>query len=786
MSDQRPIQRYTGGNSGSNGGAGGGNPVGAIMTAQGPAIIQVIDMPTGLGPVNTGFSSGPKPRKPGGINVVGAVMRRWWLVLLVFLTVGGGALFAGANLVKPMFSAVSKVSFIDNNPNASGSGLAYSTIHRNLLLINSRPMVLRAAADPRLRQAMPKVFNVDLTDPAQQAAVVSAAQGLIDIPEETLRGTGVLDLIAVAPSPEQACAIANAYADALVWFCTKQVNDTNAKILATVDEEINSGQAALATLIRKKSKLVADNNFEALSASQQATLRQLIAVREKFNKAKIDLGTAQAAYDRLIQNATESANLQLQRKDMIKAEQDHDLIVQNLLQQYGAALGKLNELRTQGKTEVHPDVIHAKESIDQYNTAIDKRMKEIEALVNARFDERVKLQGQKSLEELKEAIATSNEELKIAKEEEARLNIDAGKLAVVREEIDYITSLINDQMSKNRDNAVLRSDTLRQMLKTPTAEFKVEQPAVATLKEDKRIKVQAGGLVGGLFLGLLLALLVDKFDKRLRDPRDIEPLFGTPLLGCIPRIQELKKIKGEQARNLIAEEFRVIRTQVLFGNPNLPHKLIAITSPTPGDGKTSLAVNLAISIAKAGRRVLLIDGDLRKPDVHRVFNLSDNPGFAELIQNSHEPGAVIKKSEIEGLEILPAGTPLTRPSELLSRPEVARLLVALGDLYDHIVLDTAPLLPVSDTHVLAGMVDAVIVSFNAEVDRDTVSVTQEILRRSRANVIGCVMNQVKYRQSGSYQRGKTAYDSYYSSTRGAPKSDGKGDKSDKLTTIGKS
>ena len=265
--------------------------------------------------------------------------------------------------------------------------------------------------------------------------------------------------------------------------------------------------------------------------------------------------------------------------------------------------------------------------------------------------------------------------------------------------------------------------------------------------------------------------LIDKFDKRLRDPRDLEPLLNTPLLGTIPRIQELKRIKGDQARNLIAEEFRIIRTQVLFGNPELSHKLLAITSPQPGDGKTSLAVNLAISIAKAGRRVLLIDGDMRKPDVHRVFNIPDSPGFAELIQGSHEPGAAIRKSEVEGLEILPAGTPISRPSELLSRPEVMRVLTALGELYDHVILDTAPLLPVSDTHVLAGLMDGVLVSFNAEVDRDTVMLTNDILRRSRANVIGCVMNQVKYRQSGSYQRGKSAYDSYYNSPRGAPKTD---------------
>ena len=93
------------------------------------------------------------------------------------------------------------------------------------------------------------------------------------------------------------------------------------------------------------------------------------------------------------------------------------------------------------------------------------------------------------------------------------------------------------------------------------------------------------------------------------------------------------------------------------------------------------------------------------------------------------------------------------------------MLAAMGEVYDHIVLDTAPLLPVSDTHVLVGLVDGVLTSFNADVDRNTVVLVQDILRRSRANVIGTVMNQVKYKQSGSYHRGKNAYSSYYTSTR---------------------
>lgn len=747
------------------------------MTPQGPAVIQVIDMPTGLGPVNYA-SPGTGRRKPGGINVVGAVLRRWWLVLMVFGIVGGGAYFAGANLVKPQFTAKAQVSFIDNNPGPSGVGIAYTTMHRALLLINSRDIVLHAAEDPSLRAVLPKIFSVDLKDPAQQLAVVQNAQGLVEIPDETLKGTGVLDIVSVAPTPEQAAAIANAYANALVWYCDKSVTDVNRKTIVVLEEQLKKGQEEVGALLTQKAKLIAESNFDALDAARIATLQQIQNLEADRIKAEVAAVLAQQQIDRLTKAKQESPALKLQRADIIKSEKSQDTLLKGLLDQMTAVYGKLSEFRSQGMTDEHPSVKAANEAIARYGKAVAEREAQITAVVNDRLDEQFKLKSQDTLEQAQLAKDTADNQIKRVSEEKVKLNAEARKVAFIKEQISVLDAKAIDQTHLNQDNSKALIDARNALLSLPSAVFRVEQPGVAMLKEDKRIKVQAGGLVGGLFLGILLALLVDKFDKRLRDPRDIEPLFGTPLLGCIPRIQELKRIKGDQARNLIAEEFRIIRTQVLFGNPNLSHKLIAVTSPTPGDGKTSLAVNLAISIAKAGRRVLLVDGDLRKPDVHRVFNLSDSPGFAELIQGSHEPGSVIKKSEIDGLEILPAGTPLTRPSELLSRPEMARLLVALGDLYDHIVMDTAPLLPVSDTHVLAGMVDAVIVSFNAEVDRDTVSLTQDILRRSRANVIGSVMNQVKYRQSGSYQRGKSAYDSYYNSPRGQPKTD-------KLATVSK-
>src|SRR4051794_166072 len=125
MSDSRPIQRYT-----------KNAPTGQIMTPQGPAVIQVIDMPTGLGPVINGGGNGAPMRKPGGINVVGAVMRRWWLVLLVFFVVGGGAVFAGMTLVKPQYEGRAKVSYVDYQMLPGNNiGIANMTIHRAQMLM---------------------------------------------------------------------------------------------------------------------------------------------------------------------------------------------------------------------------------------------------------------------------------------------------------------------------------------------------------------------------------------------------------------------------------------------------------------------------------------------------------------------------------------------------------------------------------------------------------------------------------------------------------------------------
>jgi capsular exopolysaccharide synthesis family protein len=750
MSDNRSLQRVN-----------SDNRAWAIMTPQGPAIIQVIDIPSG--PLGMAGPAMGAARKPGGINILGAILRRWWLVVLVTALIGGAGIYAANNFVKPVYIAHAKISWIDRTGSPDGQGMQ-RLIAQATDVLTSREIPLLAAADSEMHQAYPVLATKDLQDPAVQAEVTRMMKDAVVA--DSVKQFQTVDLQATRQNPVEAARVANAFSRAFVTWVQNQLKGDIESQIAQADQACKDSMSLKAALSIEKTKLMVDNKIDQDALKQTSTMHLATQVMDEQLKAKTTLAMAQAKLKEL-ESKGSRPEYDLARLELVEQEKAKD----NLLQTYNAQLVSSVSNLEQAKitmTAEHPEVMRLMDSVNRAKAQVLEREAQIASIIQARIDQRFKLTDLKTVAEAKEAVARAEAMLVAYDKQLADLDKRTKEMVFVKNQITAIDDRIA-LATRDHDASYGTLQTLKN-IKTSidlNSGIKIAEYAVPpeVPDQDKRVKVQAAGMVGGLFLGMLLALLVDKFDRRLRDPRDVEPLLGAPLLGTIPRIGELKRVKGEQARNLIAEEFRIIRTQLLFGNPEMNHKVIAVTSPQPGDGKTSLAVNLAISIAKAGRRVLLIDGDLRKPDIHRIFNVADSPGFAEVIAGSHEPAAVIKKSDIDGLDVLPAGTPITRPSELLSRPDVSRVLAALGEVYDHIVLDTAPLLPVSDTHVLVGLVDGVLTSFNADVDRNTVVLVQDILRRSRANVIGTVMNQVKYKQSGSYHRGKSAYSSYYTSTR---------------------
>ncbi len=223
------------------------------------------------------------------------------------------------------------------------------------------------------------------------------------------------------------------------------------------------------------------------------------------------------------------------------------------------------------------------------------------------------------------------------------------------------------------------------------------------------------GLLGGLALGMGLAFLVEMLDQSIRTQEDIEEKLRLPFLGVVPQtmVKDGKIYAPMMAKelSLTSEALRNLRTMVDFAGVGGKSKALLVTSTVQGEGKTYVASNLAVAMAQLGETVLLIDGDLRRPNIHRAFGMSAEKGLSDFLvsgRNAADAADLIQKSEIPGLAILPCGPRPPNPSELLNTPRLGALVAWARERYDRVIVDCTPMFPINDTllwgrHISSGV-----------------------------------------------------------------------------------
>jgi polysaccharide biosynthesis transport protein len=260
----------------------------------------------------------------------------------------------------------------------------------------------------------------------------------------------------------------------------------------------------------------------------------------------------------------------------------------------------------------------------------------------------------------------------------------------------------------------------------------------------------AAGVVFGLGLGVLLAIGRDVLDTRVRGAEDVAELTRIPVLGTLGiDTSRTRRVLMEAApHSSQAEAFRQLRTNLQFAELGArseggQHRAVSVTSSLPAEGKSTVAVNLAVALAETGARVLLIDADLRRPTVARVLGLEGAVGLTTVLLGQAEVEDVTQVWGRSGLHVLSAGALPPNPTDLLGSMPMRRLLDRLRTRYDHVVLDSAPLLPVADSAVLAGLVDGTMLVVNGtKVRRHQLVESLANLARVDAPVLGVVLNQV--------------------------------------------
>ena len=335
-------------------------------------------------------------------------------------------------------------------------------------------------------------------------------------------------------------------------------------------------------------------------------------------------------------------------------------------------------------------------------------------------------------------------------------------------------------LSAQRDSLLARlgvlqqeMENLRRVTGSQDTGGEVVQPANLPSSPASPDFVRNGllALAVGLVLGIGLAFLRERLDERLRGREDLEAQIGVPVLATVPRagarLGRRRRDRDDIAtlrdpRGGAAEAYRTLRTNIQFLARTGSLRVIGIVSPAAGEGKTTTAANLAVSIAHSGKRVIVVSGDLRKPRLHRCFGLPNNPGITSVFAGMDLADAIQRPRTLENLRVLASGPTPPNPAELLGSEAMDRMLETLQMFADFVILDTPPLLAVSDGISLASHCDAVLMVADARNSaRGALAHAREQLEQVGAKLVGGVLNNFNPSRARYYSHYQGAYYASY-------------------------
>ena len=442
-------------------------------------------------------------------------------------------------------------------------------------------------------------------------------------------------------------------------------------------------------------------------------------------------------------------------------------VLQNgLIQRLKEQLVSLQNDRTellQRYLESHPDVKTADEKIARVRTALEKEVSGIQESMERKYQS---------------ALGT---EQKLAAET-AAVQKDMQTLASVELEYKRLEANIESkkelfgQLQIRLKEAQLQAETRANNVRVLDAAL-VPDRAVSP-RMTLNISV---ALLIALFGGIGLALLVEGLDSSVKSQEQLEQELGLTFLGMVPKIRAYRgkapnRFEGtgevdpdryvlDHPYSTAAECVRTVRTNLLFMSPGRPLRKLLVTSAGPREGKTSTSVNIAASMALSGTKVLLIDTDLRRPRIHKVFDMQNDRGLSNLVIEPEKPlDDVTQPSHVENLDILCSGPIPPNPAELLHTPAFGRVMERLLERYDRIILDSPPVCVVTDALILGNVCDGAILVVRAgDTSREMVKKARRLMADVKINILGALLNDVDlnrrgygqyyyshYRQQGSY------------------------------------
>ena len=581
------------------------------------------------------------------------------------------------------------------------------------------------------------------SDPERAAALADRLLSRMSVrPVENSR---LVDVVVVSRDPQLAAKMANSLAQLSVeedmdarFQSARQASDWLEKRLAEQRAAVDASEAAL-------QKYREENRAVSLDDRQNITVQRLADLNAAVTRARTERMAKEGLYNQL-------ASLQKDRSSI----DSHPVILSNAyIQQLKAQVAELQKERTALSDRYgdrHPDMVRVTTALQAAEARLQSELgKTVEAVRNDYL-----------------AARSQEEGLAAALEAQKRQALDLNRTQIA------FGSLERDVQS---DRQVLES-LLQQAKETGlqaaigSSNIRIVEPAVvpAVPVRPQRLRLLALTVFGAALLSLGLVFMLEYMDTRVKSPEEVRTYLGVSCLGIVPAVEakvldSQAPLVGSHSSPDFSEALRRIRTSLLGFSMRDGSRTIAVTSTSPQEGKTVLASNLAVVLAQAGRKVLLIDADMRRPKVHEVFELPQQPGLSGLLVHpSSDATGLIRRGAVEGLDILTAGAAPPNPAELLALPAFPALIERLSARYEHVIIDCPPVMAVTDASLIANEVSGVVFVIGADATtRGAAKTALDELQHGRNNVLGAILNRVDLKGNPYYYARyyRPDYEKYY-------------------------
>ncbi len=512
------------------------------------------------------------------------------------------------------------------------------------------------------------------------------------------------------------------------WL-TKQLEDLKAKV-ERADENLQG--------------FGSKHDIISLDEKENVTMQRLTELNETLTKAEAERMAKEALFKQT----------QVRNFDSFPSILENKLI-QDLKQAYIQLEAQYMKLSETFKPE-YPEMVRLKNQMDVLQKRLDSEIEKIILGIKSEYESSLRREAL-----LRQAFQQQKAKALEMKEKGIQYNI-------LKREADTNRDLYKGLLMRMKEAGVSAGITASNIQILDPAEYPTRP-----YKPNKRLNLLLAAVVG-LFLGVGLAFFFEYLDNTIKTPDDLEQWARLPSFGMVPEVSNGRRRRLEKGssypvelityghpKSMLSEAYRSIRTSILLSSPERPPKKITITSPNPGEGKTTTVINTAIALSQTGARVLVIDGDMRKPRVHRIFNHENGMGLSNFLSGHGELGSIIQESEVPNLFYIPSGPIPPNPSELLGSNLFKNMLESLEARFDHILVDSPPVLGFADAIILATCVNGVILAVTGgKTPRETLQRAKEALQQTQTKILGVVINRVDIRRS-DYGYYYYRYHSYY-------------------------